>query len=278
MKNRIVKILLILFIPILISCSSEPKVSNFSIKFIDVGQGDAALINCDGNYMLIDGGDKGHANKVYDTLVDEGVTHLDILAISHTHDDHIGGLAKALTWATTIDLVLCANDDEQSDTYADFKRELSIDGATVTEPIKNKEYQLGSAVVKVLTFGKEDNDSLVLLITYGQTSFLFTGDMEQKMETILCDELNDNLPVSLLKVAHHGSQTSTSIRFLRMLTDRNRKQYAVISVGRENRNGHPNESVLSRLDQADFKVYRTDTNGDITVTSDGKELTITTSK
>lgn len=101
-----------------------------------------------------------------------------------------------------------------------------------------------------------------------------TGDIEHNMEERICEDKNDNFPVTLLKVSHHGSDTSTSIRFLRMLEPR----YAVISVGSNNRYNHPSEQTLSRLDQADVKVYRTDKDGNITVRSNGTDLDIQTSK
>ena len=124
----------------------------------------------------------------------------------------------------------------------------------------------------------EGNGSLVLMIKYRETSFIFTGDMEQEQESLICDSYGDDKEwnVSLLKVAHHGSKTSTSYRFVRMLMP----DYAVISVGK-NSYGHPSEQTLSRLDQANVKkVYRTDRSGNIVVDviSGGRELRVTPSR
>lgn len=259
---------------------------DFSVTFIDVGQGDSALISCDGQYMLIDGGPASAGDTVYDFLRDNGIDRLKILAISHIHDDHIGGLERALSYASTEDIVLCNTDkyspsgsdesDNDKKVFAKVEQQLSVNGAKIVVPSKGAKYKLGSADVEVVDVGDDlsKNESLVLLITYGQTTFLFTGDIEHNMEEQICEEKNDNFPVTLLKVSHHGSDTSTSIRFLRMLNP----QYAVISVGRNNRYNHPSEQTLSRLDQADVKAYRTDRDGNITVRSNGTDLDIQTSK
>ena len=113
-------------------------------------------------------------------------------------------------------------------------------------PKKEKDqYTLGSATIDILAvnYGEEDNSSIVLLITYGKNKFLFTGDMDSAEEGYLCDTYQDELNVDVLKVAHHGSNTSSSYRFIRMLMPK----YAMISVGKDNSYGHPNEEVLSRL-------------------------------
>ena len=283
-RRRIAAVIIVFcFILLLSSCSSSNP-SNFSITFIDVGQGDAALLSCDGHFMLVDGGPKGAGEKVYNTLVDNKVTHLDILAISHMDADHIGGLAKALTYATTIDLVLSITDHDDSNTFDDLSRELSINGSSITVPKENDKYTLGSAEVEILEVGDPSiyNDSLIILVTYGKDKFLFTGDMTHNMEINLCEKYHDNFPISLLKVSHHGSAGKddnteiSSIRFLDML--KLNYKYAVISVGENNSYGHPHEQTLSRLEQEDVKVYRTDIDGTIVVTSNGSALNFKTEK
>lgn len=268
------------FVLSLTSCSPSDT-SDFSITFIDVGQGDAALVSCDGHYMLVDGGPIGAGEKVYNTLFDYNVTHLDILVISHMHEDHIGGLGEALTYPTTIGSVLSITDENDSNNFDELSSELSIAEAyNITVPQENDKYKLGNAEIEIVAVGDPavNNDSLVILVTYGKHKFLFTGDMEFNMEKKLCEKYNDNFPITLLKVSHHGSDgkdehtTITSIRFLRMLNPK----YAVISVGENNRYGHPSEQTLSRLKQANVKTYRTDYNGTIVVTSDGSTIKIKT--
>lgn len=108
--------------------------STFSIQFIDVGQGDAALLECDGRYMLIDGGDESAGDTVYSVLEEKGIQHLDILAISHMHKDHIGGLVKALTYASQIDKTIANTSYGQTATFRKVEHELSINDAKITVP------------------------------------------------------------------------------------------------------------------------------------------------
>lgn len=255
--------------------------STFSIQFIDVGQGDSALIECDGQFMLIDGGDVSAGDKVYSVLEEKGIQHLDILVMSHLHADHIGGLTKALTYASDIDLTISNSDYVDKETFRKVEHELGINGSKITVPSVGQEYQLGSATVEVIDVSsKEDNDSLVLLITYGKTRFLFTGDIEETAQTRIADKFENEddkaYDIDLIKMPHHGSYTGTLYRFVRTFMP----EYAIISAGKDNTYGHPNEKTLDLLNGKSWsaKVYRTDENGDIIVKSDGKTLSITTSK
>jgi len=275
MIKRLVSIsVLVALLLCLCSCSATDKNASFSIHFIDVGQGDAALIQCDGQYMLIDGGDMNAGSTVYDFLLEHEIYKLEILAISHLHRDHYGGLIKALTYAQDVRTTISNKDHSDADksSFAKFEHTLSNIGTSITVPAVGDTFKLGSATVEVLDVSAEKgNDSLVLLIKYGKTTFLFAGDMEQRQESLLCDRYDDDSwNLSLLKVGHHGSSTSTSIRFLRMLMP----QYAVISVGKGHQPDHPSQQTLDRLEQADVQVFRTDIGGNILVESNGKEITV----
>ncbi len=278
MKRKIFAlILLFAMLSSLCSCANKNTDSTFSIQFIDVGQGDSALIECDGRYMLIDGGDVSAGDKVYSVLKERGIRKLDILVISHLHEDHFGGLTKALTYVEKIGRTISNAKGSEANTFSDFEHELYKVGSKITTPVAGDKYKLGSAKIEVIDARSEKkNDSLVLLITYGETTFLFAGDMEQNQESQICNRYGDEIwNISLLKIAHHGSKTSTSIRFLSMLMP----EYAVISVGQNRQPDHPSKQTLDRLEQADVKeVYRTDVNGDIIVKSNGKEISIETSK
>lgn len=273
MKRRIIAVVLILcLVWILCSCSESRAASGFSITFIDVGQGDSALVVCDGHYMLIDGGDAAAGEKVCDVLKENGVKRLDILVASHLHDDHIGGLIEVLDYAQRVKLVLSNKKKYDSGTFDDFHNRLVNHRVKIKVPKEGNTYQLGSATIEVLSVrAKDDNDSLVLLITYGEHKFLFAGDMEQDQEREICAHYHDERQdITLLKVGHHGSKTSTSIRFLSTIMPK----YAIISVGKGNRHRHPADQTLERLEQAEAIVYRTDISGTIIVTSNGEELKI----
>ena len=187
--RKIAALLAIALVVSLCFCLTGCGDSSFSVRFIDVGQGDAALVQCDGHYMLIDGGEKSEGDKVYSILAKQNIHHLDILVASHLHEDHIGGLIKALTYVSTVDLVLTNSTDENTKTYHEFEHQQGLNGLEITIPEKDREYPLGSATVKVVSNCSEKrNDSLVLLVIYGKTKFLFTGDIEQDRQNDIADQ------------------------------------------------------------------------------------------
>ncbi len=249
--------------------------SSFRVHFIDVGQADAALVECDGETMLIDGGNAEDSNLMYTYLKKQGVDHLDYVIGTHAHEDHIGGIAGALRYAD-VDRAYCPVTSYSTKAFSNFANAVKNHGTSLTVPDLGARFSLGSAACQIVGVNSTDDtnsSSIVLRIVYGQTSFLFTGDAETDAEAVILNS-GYSLQSTVLKVGHHGSNTSTGYRWLREVAP----EYAVISVGKGNTYGHPTEEVLSRLRDADVTTFRTDLQGDIICTSDGKTVTFQVSR
>ena len=250
--------------------------TSFEVHFIDVGQADAALILCDGEAMLIDGGNRADSSLIYSYLKQRGVERLDYMVCTHPHEDHAGGLAGALNFAA-VSVAYAPVEDYDSEVFRNFKKYLEKQGAAVTVPAAGDKFRLGSAEVSILgppageAGAKLNNTSIVLRVVYGKTSFLFTGDAEREEEQAIL-EAGYKLQSTVLKVGHHGGASSTTYPFLREVAP----EYAVISVGKGNSYGHPTEDVLSRLRDADVEVYRTDRQGTVVCSSDGERVSFET--
>jgi len=253
-----------------------PADSSFEVHFIDVGQGDSSLIICDGEAMLIDGGEASESSKIYAYLKSHGIEHLEYIVATHAHSDHVGGLSGALNYAT-VSTALCPVTEYDSKTFNSFVKYLGNQGVSITVPSAGDIFELGSSTVTVLGPVKEydepNDTSIVLRVDYGNTSFLFTGDAERTAEADIIDS-GANLSVTVLKVGHHGSDTSTSYPFLREVMP----EYAVIQVGKDNSYGHPTEDTLSKLRDADVEVYRNDLQGTIVCSSDGEIVSFSTER
>lgn len=249
--------------------------SAFTVRFIDVGQADSALISCDGHHMLIDGGNRADSDLVYTVLKDQDITHLDLVIGTHSDEDHIGGIAGALNYADA-DTILCSVTEHDSKAFENFKKYADMQGGGIQIPSVGESFDLGSADVDILAVnsGSKSNDtSIVTKITYGETSFLFTGDAESETEDFLLNS-GEDLTAAVLKVSHHGSRSASSAEFLAAV----QPEYSVISVGKGNSYGHPAEEVLERLNDTGTTILRTDLSGDILFTSDGTSVSYTTEK
>ena len=250
----------------------SPAQDEIFVSFIDVGQGDSILIRSAGNAVLIDGGEHRHRHRVIQYIREADITKLDIVVATHPHSDHIGSFPTVLS-LFDVGLVAMPDVTHNTETFANFLEAITNNDLDVVFPLTGDVFQAGIIHLEVLSpsFVSDDinNSSIVLRLSHGGTSFVFTGDAEREAEEIM---LASGLDISadVLKVGHHGSRTSTTQRFLEAVSPR----FAVITVGANNPFGHPHLDVVNRLHDAGTEIFRTDVHGNILMSTDGKEITI----
>ena len=248
----------------------------FEMHFIDVGQALSVLVECDGQFMLYDGGNVDDGSLVVSYLQKQGVEQLQYVFCSHAHEDHVGGLAAVMA-KFPAGHAYSPVTESSTKCFNDFVKYTQQQGLQLEVPSVGTVWPLGSATVTMLgpvtQYSETNNTSLVLRIDYGNTSFLLTGDMENTAETDLVNS-GANLKADVLQVGHHGSSTSTGYLFLNAVLP----EMGVISCGAGNKYGHPHEETLSILRDAKVDVYRTDLQGTITIGSDGQNFTVGTER
>ncbi len=237
----------------------------FVICFLSVGQGDCTLVRTEDQIVLIDTGPSGQGDRIRSQMAKLEAEDINYCFITHPHEDHLGSLAELLD-AVPIQQLLLTGEGYTGDLYRVAKEK----NTAIEQPTQGQTYEIGGSKLSVLGpvfFGSdENNNSLILKITYGNFSFLITGDAETDEEQSLSGELAS----TVLKVGHHGSKTSTGAAFLQQV----KPQYAVISCGKNNDYGHPHQETLDRLADAGVEVHRTDEEGTIIFATDGSELYI----
>lgn len=253
---------------------TEPAEPGLWVHFLDVNHADCILLECGGEFALVDGGYPESGDKIVQYLTDQGVDELDLMVGTHPHGDHIGGLPQVLDTFPT-ERVWTSQLPYKNDYVNSFTNAVTRRGVELEQPRPGETFQLGDATIDVIgplnLLYEDANDlSLVLRVTYGDTRFLLTGDMEEVAERELV-EAEVDLKADVLKVGHHGSSSSTSYRFLRAVAP----TYGVISLAAANEYGHPHRDPMSRLRDADVTIYRTDTMYDIVAFSDGETISFT---
>lgn len=242
------------------------------VHYIDVGQGDSELIQTpDSKTMLIDAGTNGSAASLINYLKSRKVSKIDYLILTHPHEDHIGGADEVIKNFDVIHVYM-PKVTTTTKAFEDVVNIMKLKGLKASQPTPGTAFKLGDANCTVLgpvNSNPEDMNtySIVLKLTYGKNSFLFTGDAQTSGEEDMIGKGYD-LSADVLKIGHHGSHTSTSQDFL----DAVNPKYAVISCGKGNDYGHPHKEAIDRLKTKKIPVYRTDECGTMIASSDGKTI------
>lgn len=241
-----------------------------TVHFINVGQGDSALIEYKDIDILIDGGDNKAAKTVISYLDRQDIDDIDLIIGTHMDADHIGGLDKVME-SYKVEQIIDSGTKKTTKTYKDYRTAIDAEGATYLAD-KDMGFQFYDALrVEIIETGDgyshENDNSVVAKVSFGNMDFLFTGDMEKKAESHALNRFTD---IEVLKVGHHGSRTSSSAEFLKLTMP----EYAIISCGVSNKYGHPHKEALERLEGIGAEIYRTDTQGDIRIITDGYKIQV----
>lgn len=287
-KRAIALVLSVLIIVTFSGCdsninSTDTKIKDLTVEYIDIGQGDCSLIRLpDGRNMLIDGGTQATANQLTEHLKNLNITDIDILVATHPHEDHIGGLDNVINNFSIGEVFMPQISKEDMPTtriYEQFLEAVKAKGCSVTRAaagtvISNEEHlEICCLSPASSNYGNLNNYSVVIKMTYYDITFLFMGDAETEIEKQIMKDYPD-LGADVIKVGHHGSVTSSSAKFIKQISP----AVAIISCGIDNRYGHPRPEILSRYQKSGADIYRTDKQGNITVKCNGRNYTVSTEK
>lgn len=270
----------------LLALSLPVFAKDLTVSYIDVGQGDSELVELpNGKNILIDAGDRDGSANLTAYLKQRKIKTLDLIIISHPHLDHYGGLIKTLKDIKDLELVEIFDSGAKtsSSTYAKLLKQFLDKKAKLKMPRKGDSFNYENVNLKIIapqdpllknTKSDINNSSIVSKLTYGSFSFLFTGDMEEDSQDQILKEQENELKSTILKVAHHGSRYTTSNEFL----DAVKPELAIISCGKDNSYNHPHKEALARMNKKKIPFYRTDLNGTVVITTDGKTYKVSIQK
>lgn len=284
MNKTLIKVFRILLLPIIclslyisytIYTSKDasfkvPPQNKLLIHYIDVGEGDCILIQVNNKNMLIDCGSKDSGSYTY--LKKHNIKKLDYMILTHPHEDHIGN-APCIINNFKINAIYAPKVFSSSDAFKDLLLSIKKNNLKITEAHACKHIYLGNDINCFIlapnnnSYEKTNNYSIVLKITYGNTSFLFTGDAESLSEEEMIHK-GYNLKSDVLKIGHHGSNSSTTSPFLNEVAPK----IAIISCGKGNSYNHPHKDTLIKLKNNNVLFYRTDLNGTIVLESDKNKI------
>jgi competence protein ComEC len=260
-----------LFKTLINSKNTSTNPNEIKVHFIDVNQGDSILIQVNYKNILIDSGPKDGKNKLLEYLTLLNIPQFDYVIATHPHEDHIGNMSYIINNYKVLNFYSPKIDNNtpsfenmaESLSRKNLKIKILKANSSTINLGENTSFEVFSPNLD--SYDNLNNYSPIIKISYGNTSFLFTGDAEEDVEEEVLTK-NFNLKSDVLKVGHHGSSTSTTKAFLASVNPK----IAVISVGKNNSYGHPTENTLNKLKGT--KIYRTDLNGNIVITSDGNNI------
>ena len=251
--------------------TSKPVSQELTVHFIDVGQGDCTLITCGDDAMLIDAGDNNQGTKIQNYLQHEGISQLKYVVCTHPDADHIGGM-DVILYKFDCETIFMTDEEKDTATYRDVINTMENKRYKRTLPIVGDTYQLGDAQFTIIAPSQmvddSNNNSIALMLTHGENTFLFTGDAEEDEES---DIVKSGLlsGIDVYKAGHHGSRSSSSEELLDAVTP----EYAVISCGEGNKYGHPHAQTLNNFRMMGIQTFRTDEQGTIVAVSNGEDIT-----
>lgn len=235
--------------------------NDLHVYYIDVGQADSILITNNNQSCLIDAGNNQDGEKVVNFIKSKGISKIDYVIGTHPHEDHIGGLDNVIN-NFEIGKVFLPDIQTNTKTFEDVLIAIEKNDYKIYSLETKDIFNVGKAEFEVKTNSILDKNNLnlssnIIKMEFNDVKFLFTGDAETENEKLISNWEQ----IDFLKVAHHGSSTSTSDKFIKQI----KPEYAIISVGKNNDYGHPNENVLKKLEEINSQIYRTDKNGTIEV-------------
>lgn len=236
-----------------------------NILFFNVGQADSQLIICNGKTMLIDAGNAKDGEKIVEGLKALGISKIDYVIGTHVHEDHIGGMSYIIDSFDVENFYLPYNTTNTTSYYKKLLTSLTNKELSINEAIVGDKIELGNANCEIMSVDNSEPEnanlsSIVIQICYGNQKYLFMGDAESENEKARSWE-----DVDVLKVGHHGSNSSSSEKFLKQVLP----EIAIISVGENNTYGLPKDKIIDRINRMGTKIYRTDDDGTIQIISDG---------